>query len=164
MTKPILGLLLGGIVGVFDGLSALVSAPETAPQIAGIVAGSTVKGLITGVLIGVLAKKLKSLPLGMVTGALIGLVIAMPIAIANKFYWQIMLPGTVLGLIVGYATQRYGAPRPQAGQNAERSSAEGDEHERAHDHVGAEEQEHHLVLAQNPGSCLGERLAVSERR
>ena len=31
MSKPLLGLVLGGILGVFDGLSALISAPETAP-------------------------------------------------------------------------------------------------------------------------------------
>jgi hypothetical protein len=29
MSKPVLGLVLGGILGIFDGLSALVSAPTT---------------------------------------------------------------------------------------------------------------------------------------
>jgi hypothetical protein len=29
--KPVFGMLLGGVLGIFDGLSALVSAPETAP-------------------------------------------------------------------------------------------------------------------------------------
>jgi hypothetical protein len=27
----------------------------------------------------------------------------------NNYYWQIMLPGGLLGTIVGFATQRYGA-------------------------------------------------------
>ena len=113
MNKPVLGLALGGILGIFDGLSALISAPETAPQIVTIVAGSTVKGLIVGVLIGWFAKKVNSLPAGLVVGLLVGaffafLVALMPDAQGNHYYWQIVLPGSVLGVIVGYATQRYG--------------------------------------------------------
>jgi len=120
MNKPLLGLLLGGVLGVFDGLSALVSAPETAPQIVGIVIGSTFKGLIVGVLIGWFARKVDSLPLGILfglaVGALFALIIAlMPDAEGNHYYWQIVLPGSVLGIIVGYATQRFGTrPMPTA--------------------------------------------------
>ena len=119
MSKPLLGLMLGGILGIFDGLSALVSAPETAPQILGIVIGSTFKGLIVGVLIGWFARKVDSLPLGILFGLLVGaffafLVALMPSEGGEHYYWQIVLPGSVLGLIVGYATQRYGkSPRPQ---------------------------------------------------
>lgn len=113
MKKPLLGLLLGGGLGVFDGFSALLSAPETAPQILGIVIGSTIKGLIVGVLIGWFASKVDSLPLGILFGLLVGaffalLIALMPDAEGNHYYWQIMLPGSVLGIIVGYATQRYG--------------------------------------------------------
>ena len=120
MNKPVLGLALGGILGIFDGLSALISAPETAPQIVTIVAGSTVKVLIVGVLIGWFAKKVNSLPAGLVVGLLVGaffafLVALMPDAQGNHYYWQIVLPGSVLGLIVGYATQRYGKTRPAGG-------------------------------------------------
>jgi len=32
MSKPLLGVLLGGILGIFDGLTALVSAPAVAPS------------------------------------------------------------------------------------------------------------------------------------
>jgi membrane protease YdiL (CAAX protease family) len=33
----------------------------------------------------------------------------------NGYYWQIMLPGSILGVIVGYATYRYGGtPAPAA--------------------------------------------------
>lgn len=115
MSKTVLGLLLGGVLGVFDGLSALVSAPETAPQILSIVIGSTFKGIIAGALIGYFARRVNSLPLGIVVGTAIGLALAFPIAWLNaaagkSYYWQIMLPGGVLGTIVGYATQRYGAP------------------------------------------------------
>ena len=120
MNKPVFGLVLGGILGVFDGLSALVSSPEVSSQIAGIVVGSTFKGLIAGVLIGWFAKKVNSLPLGVAFGLIVGAALALPIAIMNSnalhhnYYWQIMLPGSVVGLIVGYATQRYVPSRGSA--------------------------------------------------
>ncbi len=113
MSKPLFGLILGGILGIFDGLSALVSAPEVAPQIVGIVIGSTFKGVITGVLIGYFARKVHSLPLGLLFGLGIGavlayVVVALQVAHGGKaYYLPIMLPGAVLGLIVGYATQRH---------------------------------------------------------
>lgn len=118
MNKPLLGLVLGGVLGVLDGLSALLSAPEVAPQLASIVIGSTVKGLITGVLIGWFARKVHSLPLGIVFGLAVGLLLAyavaaMPDASGKHYYWEIMLPGSFLGIIVGYATQRFGS-RPAA--------------------------------------------------
>ena len=113
MNKPLLGLLLGGILGVFDGLSALFY-PEVASQIVGIVIGSTFKGLIAGIAIGYFAKKVDSLPLGIVFGLGVGLLLAfavaaMPDPVTGKhYYFEIMLPGGLVGLIVGYATQRYG--------------------------------------------------------
>lgn len=113
MNKPVLGMLLGGILGVFDGLSALVSAPETSPEIVGIVIGSTFKGVVAGVLIGWFARKVDSLPAGIIFGLAVGLflaflVAAMPTASGVHYYWEIMLPGAFVGLIVGYATQKYG--------------------------------------------------------
>lgn len=121
MNKPVLGLLLGGVLGVFDGLSALISAPETAPLIVGIVIGSTVKGLICGLLIGWFAKKVHSLAAGLLFGVAVGaffafLIAAMPDESGKHYYWQIILPGSILGLIVGYATQRYGAEHRRQSQ------------------------------------------------
>lgn len=113
MSKPMLGLVLGGVLGVFDGLSALISAPNdpaVKAGIVGIVIGSTVKGLITGVLIGWFAKRTQSLPLAVVVGLAIGLSLAYVVCVLQKlggqapYYWQIMLPGGILGVIVGYAT------------------------------------------------------------
>jgi hypothetical protein len=119
VSKPILGLILGAILGVFDGLSALISAPEVAPQIVGIVIGSTFKGLVAGVLIGWFARKVDSLPAGIVFGLAVGaflafLVAAMPGPSGKHYYWEIILPGSLLGVIVGYATQKYGATGPTA--------------------------------------------------
>lgn len=113
MSKPILGLVLGGILGVFDGLSALISAPETAPGIVGIVIGSTFKGLVAGVIIGWFATRVPSVSKGMMFGLAVGaifafLVAAMPQPDGTHYWWEIMLPGSALGIIVGYATQVYG--------------------------------------------------------
>ena len=36
------------------------------------------------------------------------LIAAMPTPDGKHYYWEIILPGSVLGLIVGYATQKYG--------------------------------------------------------
>jgi hypothetical protein len=108
MNKPVYGLLLGGVLGIFDGLSALVSAPETAPQIGGIVIGSTIKGVLAGALIGFFASRVHSVPLGILFGAVVGAGLAyLVVALGNPYLWEIVLPGTLLGIIVGYATQRF---------------------------------------------------------
>ena len=119
MNKALFGLLLGGFLGIFDGLTALFSAPETRPAILGIVIGSTVKGLITGVLIGVFARRVRSLSLGILFGLGVGLILAfavaaMPSATGKHYYFEIMLPGGILGMIVGYATQRFGTAPSRA--------------------------------------------------
>ena len=118
MNKPVYGLLLGGILGIFDGLSAWFY-PEVRTQIMGIVIGSTFKGLITGVCIGYFAKKVNSLGLGILFGLAVGmflafLVAAMPNPAGKHYYFEIMLPGSILGAVVGFATQRYKGARVTA--------------------------------------------------
>ncbi len=110
MNKIALGLLLGGILGAFDGLTAWLY-PEARAGIVGIVVGSTVKGLIAGVLIGWFARKVNSLAWGIIFGLGVGLVLAFAVAYTDGhgYYFKIMLPGGTVGLIVGYATQRYGS-------------------------------------------------------
>jgi hypothetical protein len=111
MNKPVFGLLLGGVLGIFDGLTAWFY-PEARLALLGIVIGSTVKGVITGISIGYFAKKVQSLPLGILFGLAVGmflafLVAAMPEAGGKHHYLEIMLPGSILGTVVGFATQRY---------------------------------------------------------
>jgi hypothetical protein len=118
MNKIVLGLLVGGILGIFDGLSAWFT-PAVRAQLLAIVIGSTVKGLIAGILIGYFAKKVNSLPLGLLFGLGIGLLLAyavaaMPDPTGKHYYFEIMLPGGIVGMIVGYATQRFGQPAPLA--------------------------------------------------
>ena len=119
MNKLIVGLGLGAALGVFDGLSALVSAPEVKSQIASIVIGSTMKGIITGLLMGWFAKKVRSVPLGIALGLAVGGTLAFLVARMNGYYWQIMLPGSLVGVIVGYATQRYGRASAPAARAAD---------------------------------------------
>jgi hypothetical protein len=123
VNKPLLGLLLGAVLGLIDGACAgFYDYPGLEGQLTGIMIGSTFKGLLTGVAAGLLARRLRSMPLGIGFGLLVGLalsyaVAAMPDANGQHYYWEIVLPGTLLGAIVGFATQRYGrapAPRPSA--------------------------------------------------
>jgi hypothetical protein len=114
MSKPVFGLLLGGILGVFDGLTAILT-PEALDHkgaLAEIVVGSSFKGIIAGVIMGLVARKFHSLPLGIAVGLIVGLVLAFLVAYmqpaGKHFYFQIMLPGSLVGLIVGFATQKYG--------------------------------------------------------
>lgn len=111
MSKPVLGLVLGGILGVFDGLTAYFT-PEARSMLLGIVVGSTFKGLVAGLAIGFFSKKVHSLPWGIVFGLAVGLflaflVAAMPQPGGKHYYFEIMLPGAIVGAIVGYATQVY---------------------------------------------------------
>jgi hypothetical protein len=102
-----LGLILGAILGLVDGLSAW-RVPEVRPAIVGIIIGSTVKGVLTGILIGFFAKRFRSLPLGILFGGAVGLFLAFLVAAIpgenGEHYWfEIMMPGAILGIIIGYA-------------------------------------------------------------
>jgi MFS family permease len=115
MNKVMLGLLLGGVLGIFDGLTAWFT-PEARAQLLGIVIGSTIKGLITGILIGWFARKVNSLAWGVVFGLGVGLLLAFAVAAmpnpeGKHYYFEIMLPGGILGMVVGFATQKYGVLR-----------------------------------------------------
>lgn len=114
MNKVVLGVLLGGFLGVFDGLTAWFT-PAVRPMLLGIVIGSTVKGIIAGAAAGWFARKVRSVPAGVAFGFAVGLVLAylvaaMPSETGEHYYLEIMLPGSILGAVVGWATQRYGRP------------------------------------------------------
>jgi hypothetical protein len=113
MNKPVFGLLLGALLGIFDGLTAWFT-PAARPFLMGIVIGSTFKGLIVGVCAGYFARKVRSVALGILFGFGVGMLLAfgvaaMPSATGEHYYFEIMLPGSLLGAVVGYATQRYPA-------------------------------------------------------
>lgn len=117
MSKPLLGLVLGAALGLLDGLGAF-AYPEVAPLMTSIIIGSTFKGLVTGLITGFLAHRLNSLPLGILLGLAVGMALSWGVAAispdpqGNYHYFAIMIPGSILGGIVGYATYRFGrAPR-----------------------------------------------------
>jgi len=107
--KPLFATLLGGFLGIFDGLTALFT-PEVRSQIVGIVIGSTVKGVLTGIIIGFFATKVRSLALGTLFGLVVGAFFAYLIVLMNPGHaLNIMLPGSLVGVIVGYAAQKHGS-------------------------------------------------------
>jgi hypothetical protein len=112
MKKPVFAMLLGGILGVFDGLSALISAPQEAPNIVGIVIGSTFKGIVLGAIVGFVALKTQSLGVGVAVGLVVGAFLAYLVTLGGPYLWEIVLPGSIVGLIVGYATMKYQGPKP----------------------------------------------------
>ena len=96
--------------------------PEARNEIISIVIGSTFKGLLVGVSAGYFAKKVNSLPLGILFGFGVGLflaylVAAMPSATGKHYYFEIMLPGSIVGAIVGFATQQF-QPKNKENLNA----------------------------------------------
>ncbi len=107
MKNVIFATLLGGFLGIFDGLTSLFT-PEVRDQIASIVVGSTFKGLVAGALIGLFARRVHSLMWVLVFGVLVsGFFAYLVAAMQGKYYLQIITPGALVGLIVGYATYHY---------------------------------------------------------
>jgi hypothetical protein len=113
MNKVLLGLLLGALLGAIDGGTAWFT-PSVRAQLAGIIVGSTVKGLIAGMAAGFFARKVNSVPLGILFGLGVGALLAFIVAyMQHGYYLEIILPGSIVGMIVGYATQRHGmTPAP----------------------------------------------------
>jgi hypothetical protein len=121
MNRPLLAVILGAVLGVLDGASALVTSPEVASEIVGIVVGSTIKGIVCGLLIGAYTRKARStrsaVAFGLGVGLSSALLVAWMSAAQGKPAWlEIMLPGALLGLVVGFATQRYGGATRTEGE------------------------------------------------
>lgn len=107
MSKPLVGVLLGAALGALDGASAWLSA-EARPIIVTIIVGSTIKGVMTGLLAGLVARWRQSTMLGVVAGLAIGFALSHLAAMGQPgHYAEIVLPGMLLGAIVGFVTQRY---------------------------------------------------------
>jgi hypothetical protein len=110
MNRIAVGILVGGALGILDGLTAWLT-PEARPQIISIVIFSTIKGLVAGAIIGLFARKVTSLGWTLAFGTFIGALLAFAVAhMGGKYYLEIVLPGSLVGLLTGYATVRYGRP------------------------------------------------------
>ena len=79
---------------------------------------SLLKGLVTGIAIGYLSQRVYSIPLGIVAGIAIGFVLSFLVVLqaGMALFWDIVLPGMLLGLIVGFATQKFGKKSEPAAQ------------------------------------------------
>ena len=111
MNKPVFAMLLGGILGVFDGLTALVTGgPEIPSMIGTIVAGSTFKGVVAGLIVGLVARKTQSTVMIVTVGLVVGAFFAFLVTLGGPYFWEIILPGAIVGLIVGFATAKYRGP------------------------------------------------------
>ncbi|HYR28362.1 MAG TPA: hypothetical protein VEU30_07850 [Thermoanaerobaculia bacterium] len=115
MNKILVGLLVGAALGAVDGATAWFT-PQVRPEILTIIFFSTIKGILAGVAAGWFARKVQSVPKGIAFGFVVGLILAFLVAMSpdpktgEHYWWQIMLPGSVLGGVIGWATQRYGRP------------------------------------------------------
>jgi hypothetical protein len=103
---------VGAILGIVDGATSWFT-PEVRKDIATILMFSCLKGMLVGVLSGVFARKVQSNAAGVVFGAVVGLIFAylvaaMPSETGQHYYLEIMLPGFIVGAIIGFLTQRWG--------------------------------------------------------
>jgi hypothetical protein len=114
MNKILVGVVVGGVLGIIDGATAWFT-PEVRSQMLGIIIGSTMKGVLAGIAAGWYARRVQSVPKGIAFGFTVGLLLAflvaaMPSETGEHYWWQIMVPGSILGGVIGWATQRYGGP------------------------------------------------------
>ena len=114
MNKIVVGLVFGIILGAVDGATAWFY-PETRPVIAGILIGSSFKGMLVGLFSGWFARRVQSTGWGIVVGSSLGLLFAFLVAVMDaskgkSHYLEIMLPGFVVGAMIGFLTQKMGSP------------------------------------------------------
>jgi predicted membrane-bound mannosyltransferase len=114
MNKILVGVIVGAVLGLIDGATAWFT-PEVRSQMLSIIIGSTLKGVLAGVAAGWYARRVQSVPKGIAFGFAVGLLLAflvaaMPSETGEHYWWQIMVPGSILGGVIGWATQRYGRP------------------------------------------------------
>jgi len=109
LSKAMLGLVTGGSLGLLDGLSGFLE-PSLTPVMTSVIAFSMLKGLLSGLAIGFFSQRVRSMPLGLFAGMVIAAVLSLLVALkaGMGLFWDIMLPGMLLGVIVGFATQKFG--------------------------------------------------------
>jgi hypothetical protein len=109
LTKPMLGLAVGGTLGLLDGLSGFLE-PSLAPVMSSVITFSLLKGLVAGIATGYVSQRFHSMLVGILAG--IGIAGALSLLVILRagmtLFWDIMLPGMLLGVVVGFTTQKFG--------------------------------------------------------
>jgi hypothetical protein len=115
LTKPMLGLVVGGTLGLLDGLSGFFE-PSLAPVMGSVITFSLLKGLAAGLATGCVSQRFHSMIVGILAGTGIAAVLSLLVILhaGMALFWDILLPGMLLGVIVGFATQRFGRPADPA--------------------------------------------------
>src|ERR1700722_17548575 len=98
LTKPILGLAVGGTLGLLDGLSGFLE-PSLAPLMSSVITFSLLKGLVSGISIGYVSQRFHSMLVGILAGAGIAAALSLLVVLhaGMVLFWDIMLPGMLLG-------------------------------------------------------------------
>jgi hypothetical protein len=109
LTKPMLGLAVGGALGLLDGLTGFFE-PSLAPVMGSVITFSLLKGLAAGLATGYVSQRIHSMMVGILAGTGIAAVLSLLVILraGMVLFWDILLPGMLLGAIVGFATQRFG--------------------------------------------------------
>ena len=109
MGKFWFAVIVGAVLGILDGLTSWFT-PAVRAQLVGIVVGSTIKGASAGAVAGWFATRVNSVPLGILVGLSVGMLLAYGVAaMQHGYYFEIMLPGSLVGAIAGYAAQKHQA-------------------------------------------------------
>jgi hypothetical protein len=116
ISKPLLGLTVGGLLGLIDGLTGFFE-PSLGAVMGSVITFSLLKGLVSGAVIGYLAQKVHSMLLGILLGAAIAAALSLLVILraGMALFWDILLPGMLLGIIVGFCTQKFGRGREVVG-------------------------------------------------
>src|SRR6266853_2453613 len=109
LTKPVLGLTVGGVLGLLDGLSGFFE-PSLGAVMTSVITFSLLKGLLAGIATGYVSQRVHSMLLGILAGIAIAAALSLLVILhaGMALFWDILLPGMLLGAIVGFATQRFG--------------------------------------------------------
>src|SRR5712672_3976793 len=111
LSKPMLGLAVGGSLGLLDGLSGFFE-PSLATVMGSVITFSLLKGLRAGIATGYVSQRVHSMLVGILAGVAIAAALSLLVILhaGMALFWDILLPGMLLGAIVGFATQRFGHP------------------------------------------------------
>jgi hypothetical protein len=106
--KIMVGLVFGAVLGAIDGATSWFT-PEVQAMLLQIIVGSMIKDALVGIAAGIFALKVRSVALGSIFGAAMGFALAFLVAyLQHAHYVEILIPGTIVGVLLGYATQNSG--------------------------------------------------------